>query len=128
MENSTLRTITRVAVGGALVFAGVSHLTFARKGFRAQVPNWVPVDEDTTVLLSGVVEIALGAVLASGWRHKQVGRIAAAFFTAVFPGNLSQWRNRDSSLGLDTDKKRAIRLPLQIPMIALTLWSTGAVR
>jgi len=31
------------ARGGMLVFAGISHLTFARRAFRAQLPDWVPL-------------------------------------------------------------------------------------
>lgn len=124
MTNNGLRTAARVALGGALVFAGISHLTFARRDFRAQVPEWVPIDEDATVLLSGVAEIGLGGALISGWNRSFVGRAAALFFVAVFPGNLSQWRNHVDSLGLDTDRKRLIRLPFQIPLIATALWST----
>ena len=120
-----LRSVVRVALGASLVFAGASHLTFARRAFRAQVPEWVPVDVDATVLLSGVAEIGLGLALASGVQRRWVGRLAAAFFVAVFPGNLSQWWNRRSSFGLDTDTKRLIRLPFQIPLIATALWSTG---
>ena len=125
MNTSAARRAARIALGAGLIFAGVGHLSFARNDFRAQVPKWVPVDIDTTVLLSGVAEIALGAALASGWRRGLVGRVAAAFFVVVFPGNLSQWRNRRSSLGLDTDAKRLIRLPFQIPLIATALWSTS---
>ena len=124
MKTNGLRTAARIALGGALIFAGISHLTFARRGFQAQVPEWVPADVDTTVLLSGVAEITLGAALASGIERKIVGPVAAAFFVAVFPGNLSQWRNRRSSLGLDTDTKRLVRLPFQIPLILTALWST----
>jgi uncharacterized membrane protein len=124
MGTSRMQDAARIALGGALLFAGISHLTFARKGFQAQVPQWVPMDVDTTVLLSGVAEITLGAALASGVERKIVGPMVAAFFVAVFPGNLSQWRNRRSSLGLDTDAKRLVRLPFQIPLIATALWST----
>ena len=124
---TSLRTASRIAFGAGLVFAGVAHLTFARKDFRAQVPNWVPVDEDTTVVLSGVAEVALGAALASGIRRRFVGRLAAAFFVAVFPGNLSQWRNHVDSLGLNTDTRRLVRLPFQIPLILGALWSTGSL-
>lgn len=121
---STARTIGRIALGAGLVFAGIGHLTFARTDFRAQVPDWVPLDIDTTVVASGVAEITLGAVLASGIRRDLVGAAAAAFFVAVFPGNISQWANRRDGFGLDTDLKRLIRLPFQIPLIALAIWST----
>ena len=120
----TFRSVVRVFFGATLVFAGISHLTFARKDFRAQVPDWVPIDVDTTVLASGVAEIALGSALASGIQRRRVGLLAAAFFVAVFPGNISQWRNRRSAFGLDTDAKRLARLPFQIPLIATAIWST----
>ena len=122
------RTVSRIALGASLIVAGIGHLTFARRAFRAQVPEWVPVDVDTTVLLSGLAEIGLGAALASGVKRRLVGRAAAAFFIAVFPGNLSQWWNHRDSLGLNTDTRRLVRLPLQIPLIATALWSTGDER
>ena len=118
------QTIGRVGLGSILVFAGISHLTFARQGFRAQVPTWVPVDEDVTVLASGAVEITLGSLLLSGWNTKLVGRVVAAFFLAVFPGNVSQWRHHRDAFGLDTDARRLARLPMQLPLIATALWST----
>jgi uncharacterized membrane protein len=124
MNTDAVRTAARISLGAGLVLAGIGHLTFARDDFRAQVPKWVPIDEDTTVLLSGVAEITIGATLVSGLNRRLVGRVAAAFFVAVFPGNLSQWRNRRSSLGLDTDAKRIARLPFQIPLIVTALWST----
>lgn len=128
MASGAGRTIARIALGGALVYAGVSHLSFGRKEFRAQVPEWVPLDADTTVVASGVAEIALGAALVSGWRRKLVGNAAAAFFVAVFPGNVSQWVNERDGFGLDTDGKRLLRLPFQIPLIVLAIWSTRTPR
>lgn len=107
------------ALGGMLVFAGFSHLTFARRDFQAQVPDWVPISKDDTVLASGVVEIALGAslVLADEARRPLVGKIAAAFFVAVFPGNVSQYVNGRSAFGLDTDAKRLARLFFQPALV-----------
>ncbi|HYQ05057.1 MAG TPA: hypothetical protein VER96_40550 [Polyangiaceae bacterium] len=115
------------ALGGMLVFAGVSHLTFARRDFRAQVPDWVPLSKDETVLASGVVEIALGAslIVADESRRDLVGKIAAAFFVAVFPGNVSQYVNRRSAFGLDTDAKRLARLFLQPVLVYWALKSAG---
>lgn len=122
---SSLRTAARIALGASLVFAGISHLTFARRAFQAQVPEWVPVDVDTTVILSGIAEISLGAALASGVRRRLVGRLAAAFFVAVFPGNVSQYVNRRSAFGLDTDAKRFARLFFQP---ALVYWALGSAK
>jgi uncharacterized membrane protein len=124
-----IRSGARVALGGGLVLAGYTHLTSQRKEFQAQVPNWLPLNKDTVVLASGVAEITLGAALLLLPGKKQtVGRIAAAFFTAIFPGNISQFTTRTDAFGLDTDGKRLARLPFQLVLIAWALWSTGAGR
>ena len=126
------RSAARVALGGILMFAGTSHLTFARRDFRAQVPKTVvelgPLSTDQVVLASGVVEIALGAAIAfAPERHRErVGNLAAAFFTAVFPGNVWQLVNGSTSFGLDTTTSRVVRLPFQPLLIAWALWCTGA--
>lgn len=126
---SRVQTAARWALGAGLVFAGVSHLTFARQDFHAQVPPWVPLDADAVVLLSGVVEIALGTALAALPRHRGLlGLVAGAFFVAVFPGNISQYVNHVDGFGLDTDSKRAVRLVFQPALVAWALWSTGAGR
>lgn len=121
-----MRSFVRVLLGLALVFAGVSHLSFARQEFRAQVPEFVPVDTDTTVLASGVAEIGLGSalVLVPRRRRRLVGNVAALFFVAVFPGNVAQWLNRRDAFGLDSDEKRIARLFGQPLLVAAALWST----
>lgn len=126
---SLSRTLGRVVLGGALVFAGTSHLTFAREPFQAQVPEWLPLDDDLVVLASGVVEIGIGAALVAAPKHRvTVGWVAAAFFTAIFPGNISQLVTHTDAFGLDTDGKRAFRLVFQPLLVLLSLWSTGAWR
>ncbi len=98
----------RIALGTAMVGAGVTHLTVAREEFRAQVPEWFPVDEDLTVLGSGVVEIGLGAAfVALPKRRRLVGGLLAAFFVAIFPGNIAQYVEGTDAFGLDTDQKPA---------------------
>src|ERR1700709_635396 len=126
MNEHQTKTAARKLLGGMLVFAGISHLTFARRAFRAQVPDWVPLDIDQTVLASGVAEIALGVSLALTDKAHQAlaGNIAAAFFVAVFPGNLSQYVNRRSAFGLDTDAKRFTRLFFQPALVYWALKST----
>jgi uncharacterized membrane protein len=122
---SKLRTLTRVGLGAGLVFAGVTHLTIARQDFQAQVPTWVPADPDTVVLASGVAEIGLGAKLLLARKHRRlVGSAAAAFFVAVFPGNIAQYRERRSAFGLDTDRKRFVRLFFQPLLVAAALFGT----
>jgi hypothetical protein len=112
-----------------MVFAGIGHLTFARQEFRAQVPNIVPLPPDVTVLVSGVVEIALGAaLLLLSNRRALVGLLLAGFFVAVFPGNIAQWVHHRDAFGLNSDRARLVRLFFQPVLIAWALWSTGAWR
>jgi uncharacterized membrane protein len=124
-----LRQFARLLLGGALVFAGVAHLGPARQEFQAQVPDWVPLDADFVVIASGIVEIALGLGLIVLRRYRaQVGWLTAAFFIAIFPGNLSQWLNGVDAFGLETDQARLIRLFFQPLLVIWSLWSTGAWR
>lgn len=119
--------ISRIILGLFLFFAGVGHLTFMRKEFLAQVPEWLPVAADTVVLLSGVVEIVLGLCLLFVSKYRAtVGWIVAIFFVAIFPGNIAQLINHKDAFGLNSDLLRWIRLPFQPILIALALWSTGA--
>lgn len=125
-----LRAVGRLVLGAFLTFAGTGHLTWLRQEFQAQVPGWVPLDPDLVVVLSGVVEVMLGlALILAPRRHRPlVGWIAAAFFVAVFPGNISQWLTGTDAFGLDTDRARLIRLFFQPVLVMWALWSTGAWR
>ncbi|UEG54797.1 hypothetical protein LLH06_07450 [Mucilaginibacter daejeonensis] len=125
MDKQTLKTGARILLGANLIVAGVGHLTFARKGFQAQVPNWVPLEKDNTVVYSGYAEIALGsAILFTPKKYRStVGKIAAGFFAAVFPGNVAQYEHHRSALGLDTDRKRFVRLFFQPVLIGWALAS-----
>jgi len=103
----------------------IAHLTFGRKPFQAQVPDWVPLKKDDTVVYSGYVEIALGAtIIATPKKYRSLlGKITAAFFTAVFPGNISQYKNRRDAFGLDTDERRMARLFMQPLLVGWALKS-----
>jgi uncharacterized membrane protein len=125
----TRRTVARIALGAGLLFAGTMHLTAARSEFRAQVPEWLPLDEDFVVLASGGVELTLGAALVVLPRHRRlVGLITAAFFVAVFPGNLSQWWNHVDAFGLNTDGLRLARLFGQPLLVAWAVYAAGGLR
>ncbi|PPG16446.1 hypothetical protein C5D36_07650 [Rathayibacter sp. AY1C6] len=126
-RRSLPRTLARILLGLLLVTAGTAHLTVARQAFQAQVPPWLPADPDLVVVASGVVEIALGLVLVVLVRWRViVGVVVAAFFVAVFPGNISQLLTRTPAFGLETDAARAVRLVFQPLLVIWALWSTGA--
>ncbi|MHA7221616.1 DoxX family protein [Arthrobacter sp. RHLT1-20] len=124
-----MRTAGRLLLGGFLVLAGVSHLGWSRAAFRAQVPPWLPLDVDFVVVASGLVEIVLGlGLLLLRRRRTALGWIVAAFFVAVFPGNISQFVTASDSFGLNSDLSRGIRLLFQPLLVVWALWATGAWR
>ena len=125
------RVVARWALAALLLAAGASHLTWGRRGYRIVVPDWATnllrTDKDTIVVASGVVELMLGgALVALPRERRRIGGAVAAFFVAVFPGNISQYVNGISAFGLDTDRARFIRLFFQPVLVACALWSTGA--
>ncbi|GEL94988.1 DoxX family protein [Cellulomonas composti] len=125
------RAAGQLTLAAILLTAGATHLTVAREEFRAQVPPWLPLDPDTVVVGSGVVELALGAALATTWRQPArawVGVTAAAFFVAVFPGNVAQLVEHRDAFGLDTDAKRLARLPFQALLVGGALVATDVRR
>ncbi|MFF5083345.1 hypothetical protein ACFY36_40395 [Actinoplanes sp. NPDC000266] len=125
---SKTRNLAQAALGLVLLTAGTGHLTTQREEFQAQVPSWVPLDPDFVVLASGLVELGLGAALLSTWKQParaRLGKVAAAFFVGVFPGNIAQYTEHKDGFGLDTDRKRALRL---LGQPALVAWALAATR
>ena len=119
--------LPQMVLGFALAYAGIGHLTSNRQEFQAQVPTLLKDYADFVVLASGVVEIVLGLLLIGLWRFRvQVGLLVAAFFVAIFPGNISQYINQVDAFGLDSDSARLIRLFFQPILVIWALWSTGA--
>lgn len=128
-----MRTLLRWLLAGAMIFAGLSHLFWARRDFQAQVPDVVveklPIDRDGVVVASGAVEALFGlALLALPRERSRIGALLAGFFIAVFPGNVDQWRKGRSAFGLDTDRRRFVRLFFQPVLVAWAWWSTRQPR
>ena len=119
--------IPQMMLGFALAYAGIGHLSTSREEFQAQVPSVFADYADFVVVASGVVEIVLGLGLIAVWKYRvQIGWLVAAFFVAIFWGNISQYVNGVDAFGLDTDTKRLVRLFFQPVLVALALLSTGA--
>ena len=124
---NALRRLPQVVLGCALAYAGIGHLTTSRQEFQAQVPTVFAEYADFVVLASGVVEIALGVGLIALWKYRvQIGWVVAAFFVAIFWGNISQYVNGVDAFGLDTDTKRLVRLFFQPLLVMWALGSTSA--
>jgi len=127
MKSTNAQKIVSLLLGLFLIVAGFGHLTFLRIAFQAQVPNWVAIDADLVVVISGIVEIFLGSALLFLQNHKvSIGWIIALFLVAVFPGNIAQLVNHKHAFGLNSDLLLWIRLPFQPILIATVLWSTTA--
>ncbi|PQZ60974.1 MULTISPECIES: hypothetical protein [unclassified Microbacterium] len=124
MSRAVARWILAIALGAI----GVTHFVSTR-GFRVVVPDWATritkLDKNAIVIASGAAEIALAAgLVALPKERRRIGWATAAFFVAVLPGNIHQWRTRRSTPGLDTDARRLGRLFLQPLLVAWALWST----
>lgn len=128
-QTTSLRNIFRILLGLFMIAAGIGHLTFQRTEFQAQVPNWLPLGKDLVVILSGIVEIALGISMIFWKKQKvKVGILLALFYVAVFPGNIAQYLNETDAFGLNSDSARLARLFFQPILIFLALWSTGVMK
>ncbi|HSM62632.1 MAG TPA: DoxX family membrane protein [Gillisia sp.] len=128
VQTSLVQNIFRVLLAVFMIYAGFSHLSFNRVDFQAQVPDWVPMSKDLVVILSGIVEMALGLALLF-WKSQRtrIGWALAIFFILVFPGNVAQYLDGKDAFGaLDSDRARLIRLFFQPVLIAWALWSSGA--
>ena len=128
-KTTTLQNVLRIVLGSFMVLAAVGHATFQRAEFQAQVPNWVPLSKDLVVILSGIVEFALGLSMIF-WKKQRIntGIALAVFYVLIFPGNIAQYVNHTNAFGLDTDNARLIRLFFQPVLIIWALWSTGALK
>ncbi|MBZ4041441.1 DoxX family protein [Flavobacterium hibisci] len=127
-ETSKLQNFIRILLGLFMITAAIGHFTFQRDDFQAQAPNWIPLDKDLVVILSGGVEILLGLAMVFLTKYKvKIGIALALFYILIFPGNIAQYVNGTTAFGLDTDQARLIRLFFQPVLIFLALWSTGAL-
>ncbi|SFF70522.1 MULTISPECIES: DoxX family protein [Salegentibacter] len=130
VETTLTQNIFRILLALFMTYAGFSHLTFNRIEFQAQVPDWLPLSKDLVVILSGIVEMALGLALLF-WKKQRatIGWALAIFFVLIFPGNVAQYLDGKDAFGaLDSDRARLIRLFFQPVLIAWALWSSGAWR
>lgn len=123
-----LQHTLRIILGTFMLLAGISHLTFSRVEFQAQVPDWIPLSKDLVIILSGIVEIGFGLAMIF-WKKERikVGIALAMFFILIFPGNIDQYINHTNAFGLNSDQARLMRLFFQPILIVWALWCTDAL-
>jgi hypothetical protein len=63
------------------------------------------------------------------WKfRREVGLTTGLFFILIFPGNIRQYIDGIDTFGLDTDRKRAVRLLFQPFLVLWAIWSTDSLR
>ena len=127
-KTTKTQNVFRIILGLFMLLAAIGHLSFQRAEFQSQVPDWVPMNKDLVVILSGIVEGAFGlAMIFYKSKRVWVGIALAVFFILIFPGNIGQYLNKIDAFGLDTDSARLTRLFFQPLLVLWALWSTGAI-
>lgn len=124
-----LRMTKARCIGLGLVFlwffvGGIAHFTATDLEMKI-VPPYIPWPR-TTVLVSGVFEL-LGAVGLLSRRTRRVAGIGLFLLTiAVTPANIYMLQRADS---FSVPRwALVLRLPLQVGLLAVIVWSTDAFR
>ena len=114
----------RARLRAAAMMAGMGIAHFLVPGpFRRIVPRWFPWRREA-VMVSGVAEIASGALLAIPRTRRAGGWLMLLTVLAVYPANVQM--AIDASRGCSQVRVPVwltwLRLPLQLPMLARA-WS-----
>lgn len=118
-----LRDAVRIGLAALMVAGGITHLASPRP-YIQHLPDMVPLRAEL-VAITGLVEIGLAAGLVGPPRFRRpAGIVLAAFLVLVFPANVYAAVSQVPVDGVPTGWIRWARLPLQLPIIAATLWST----
>lgn len=113
----------RLALGGAMVVAGVMHL-LQPGPFIQHLPAWLP-ERELLVAASGSVEMGLGLAIVLPHRQRTLaGVLLGLFLIAVFPANVYV-----AVAGIDVDGQPGgaypwLRLGFQPLFVWLAVWST----
>ena len=118
---SRIKTVVRVLFGAFFIVAGVTHFT-NEAFFTSIVPPYLPWPV-AIVYVSGVAEIALGALLIVPATTELAGWGLIALLIAVFPANLHMAMN-PGLYPATSPTALLFRLPVQGVLIALAYWFT----
>lgn len=109
------------AVVGILGGAGVMHFVNPQF-FDPIVPKWMPGSARLVTYVSGVFEIASGALVANPRTRKWGALLAFVTFLGVWPANIQAALDggmKDLDPPMDSAAVAWIRVPFQLPMIWL---------
>lgn len=126
---SVLTTIARLVLGVAMIGVEMSHLTVQRQEFQAQVPERFLLRRTSPCSPPVSSRSGLGAAFMVLPKHRRtIGLTLAAFFVAIFPGNIAQYVEGNNAFGLDTDHERLLRLFFQPVLVLWALYGGGWLR
>lgn len=107
-------------LAGAFVVSGVVHLVRPQV-FEPLVPAWLPAGPRSTVLVSGVAELACAAAMAHPATRQAGGWASAALLVGVLPGNVQMAVDGQRSRSRAYRVGVLARLPLQAPLVAVAV-------
>ncbi|RFA19042.1 DoxX family protein [Subtercola boreus] len=103
----------------AALVLGSTVIHFVRPAtFEAAIPPQLPGSRRGWVYVSGAAELLVGTALLSPTTRRHGALAAAALFVAVFPANVQMFRDARNPAAR---RIAAVRLPLQLPLIAWAL-------
>jgi uncharacterized membrane protein len=103
------------------VVAGLNHL-IKTKWYEKMIPRFIPQPR-LMVYLSGVAEMALGALLLVPSYRSLAAWGIIALLIAVFPANIYMYQQGSKKFGVP-DKFLLLRLPMQGLLILWAYWYT----
>lgn len=111
---------SRLALAALLLGTGSLHFV-ATSSYERIVPRALGAgNAHTIVLVSGVAELAAGALLASSRTRRLGAALAAGLFVVVFPANVQMAIDggiAGAGFPLDSPVVAWLRLPLQVPLV-----------
>ena len=117
------KKITIYFMGLAYIYVGIRHF-IDPDFFLAIMPDYLPYHLEA-VYISGICEIALGAMLFFKKYRWMAGWGLILLLIAVFPANIYLAQNESAQQTIQISENAAlIRLPFQALFIGLAYWHT----
>lgn len=117
------KKITIYFMGLAYIYVGIRHF-IDPDFFLAIMPDYLPYHLEA-VYISGICEIALGAMLFFKKYRWMAGWGLILLLIAVFPANIYLAQNESAQQAIQISETAAlIRLPFQALFIGLAYWHT----
>lgn len=125
-EGLGVKYIARISMCIMLIFTGISHFIFTN-GMAKMLPFEDSVSQ-TTIYVSGILEIVLGLCLISKRYYKTAGILTIIFLLMVLPANIyAAFNNIDPITGTNQGSDSTylwFRVPLQMFFMVWVYFST----